>query len=141
MARFDKAVAWTLPDWRPWVAIPGCHAHPAISAALQDALRNRILKTAFTKRFQVTGDLASGFKAGGLWLVMSIQSREAIMRSLFLAAIAAVAVTASTSFVSSDAEARCFRCVGPRVAPVARVGVVAPRARVGVVAPRRVVVR
>lgn len=66
------------------------------------------------------------------------------MRSLFLAAIAAVTVTASTSFVSSDAEARCFRCVGPRVgvaAPVARVGVVAPRARVGVVAPRRVVVR
>jgi hypothetical protein len=66
------------------------------------------------------------------------------MRALFLAAIAATTVTATTSVAPTDAEARCIRCGGARVAvaaPRARVGVVAPRARVGVVAPRRVVVR
>ena len=82
---------------------------------------------------------------------MLVTNREATMRALFLAAIAAATVTATMSFESTPAEAGCVRgargvaCAGPRaevVAPRARVGVVAPRARVGVVAPRgRVIVR
>jgi hypothetical protein len=105
-----------------------------------------ILKAAFTKTLQATDVFASGLNPGALSVTGSI-NREASMRALFLAAIAAATVTVTVSFESTDAEAAaCVRgargvaCAAPRaavVAPRARVGVVAPRARVGVVAPRR----